>query len=298
MTNGCRCCCTLKAPAELRRLAHSRGGDVLSGVVATPTASYRSVVAWRRRGRDPGVVVKLSLGTTVGRRRRRLSELNVAQGVVLSAVLDTIPAADRQRLRLEWMAEPCGVVDPHSRQGWLLRRLPRFMTTPGATTLLPLFSLISADGDRVPLLVRLVRRSRRRPEEFILERLIRPYVNAEAYLLFDQGVQHEGHTQNVLLEVDCDERLTGRLVLRDLTDTSVNIAFRVAKGNRCRASTAGRFHAPRRSASPATPATITRTSGARASCAASIRLNGTGSAASSVRSTRRWRGFSTATTPL
>jgi hypothetical protein len=82
----------------------------------------------------------------------------------------------------------------------------------------------------VPLLVRLIRRSRRRPEEFILETLIRPYVNAEAYLLFEHGVQHEGHTQNVLLEVDSGERLTGRLVLRDLTDTSLNIAFRVATG--------------------------------------------------------------------
>ena len=219
-----------QAPAALRRLADSTGRDVLSGVVASPTASYRSVVAWRRGGRDPGVVAKLSLGATVGRRRRRLSEVNVAQGVVLSAVLDTIPAADRQRLRLDWMTEPCGVVDARSGHGWLLRRLPRFMTTPGATTLLPLFSLISSDGQRVPLLVRLVRRSRRRPEDFILDTLIRPYVNAESYLLFDQGVQHEGHTQNVLLEVDAGERLTGRLVLRDLTDTSVNIAFRVAKG--------------------------------------------------------------------
>jgi hypothetical protein len=54
-----------QAPAELRRLAHSTGRHVLSGVVASPTASYRSVVAWRRGGRDPGVVAKLSLGAWV-----------------------------------------------------------------------------------------------------------------------------------------------------------------------------------------------------------------------------------------
>jgi hypothetical protein len=82
----------------------------------------------------------------------------------------------------------------------------------------------------VPLLVSLIRRSKQNPETFVIDRLIQPYVNALAYLLFEQGLQHEGHTQNVLFEVDEKERLTGRLVLRDFSDASVNIAFRIAKG--------------------------------------------------------------------
>jgi len=218
-----------QAPAELRRLARSDGPDVLSGVVATPTASYRSVVAWHRRSSADAVVLKLSLGAIVGRKRRRLTERYITQGVVLSSVLDTIPVAERKRLRLDWFAEPCGVVDAESCHGWLLRRLPAFMTEPGTTTLMPVFSLISRQADRVPLLVRLIRRSTRAPEDFVIDTLIRPFVDAEAYLLFEQGVQHEGHAQNVLVEVDANERLTRRLILRDLSDTSVNIAFRIAK---------------------------------------------------------------------
>jgi hypothetical protein len=103
----------------------------------------------------------------------------------------------------------------------------------------------------VPLLVRLIRRSRRRPEEFILETLIRPYVNAEAYLLFEHGVQHEGHTQNVLLEVDSGERLTGRLGFATSPTPHSTSRFGWRQGNHCPASIAGRFHAPRPSASPA-----------------------------------------------
>jgi hypothetical protein len=175
-------------------------------------------------------MLKLSLGAIIGRRRRRLTELHVAQAVVLTSVLDTIPTADRERLHLDWFAEPCGAVEAQSRHGWLLRRLPAFMIEPGTTTLMPVFSLISQEAGRAPHLVRLIRRSRRTPEEFVIDTLIRPYVNAEAHLLFEEGVQHEGHTQNVLVEVDEHERLTRRLILRDLSDASVNIAFRLAKG--------------------------------------------------------------------
>jgi hypothetical protein len=219
-----------QAPAAQRRLAGAFGLGVLPGVCATPTASYRSVVTWRRPARGAAVVLKLSLGAVIGRRRRRLTERSIAQAVVMSAVFDTIPVADRRRLQLDWFSEPCGVVEGESGQGWLLRRLPAWLAARGATTLMPLFSLISRPGDNeVPLLVRWIRQSRRAPEEFVIDSLIRPFVHAEAYLLFEQGVQHEGHAQNVLVEVDAREQFTGRLVLRDFSDTSVNIAFRLAK---------------------------------------------------------------------
>jgi hypothetical protein len=65
------------------------------------------------------------------RRRRRPTDRSSRGGEA-----DAIPASSRN----------C-----RSEHGWLLRRLPRFMTTPGATTLLPLFSLISSAGDRRPV---------------------------------------------------------------------------------------------------------------------------------------------------
>ncbi len=219
-----------QAPAPLRRLARAHGCAPLGNVAVTPTASYRSLVAWRRDGARPEAVLKLSLAARIGGKRRSLTELYIAQGVMMTAVLATIPVADRERLGLDWFPEPCGVVDAHSRHGWLLRRLPARMERRGTTTLMPVFSLASCDGDRPPLLVRLIRDSKRSAEDFVIDTLIRPYVDLEAYLLFEQGVQHEGHAQNVLVEIDARERLTGRWVLRDFNDASVNIAFRVARG--------------------------------------------------------------------
>lgn len=48
-------------------------------------------------------------------------------------------------------------------------------------------------------------------------------------MLFEEGLQYEGHAQNVLWEIDRAENLTGRMILRDLADSSVNLAFRVAR---------------------------------------------------------------------
>jgi hypothetical protein len=217
-------------PASHRRLIREFGAQRLPGVLATPTASYRSVVAWRPGGKRTPVVLKLSIGALIGARRRAFRENQIARAILISSLFDTIPMADRQRLRFDWFSETAGVIDQRSGHGWLLRHLPHFMSKPGRRTVMPVFSLISRRGDQPPHLVTLIRRSRQKPEAFVIERLLKPYVDALAYLLFEQGLQYEGHSQNVLVEIGARDELTGRYVLRDLADTTVNVAFRVAKG--------------------------------------------------------------------
>jgi len=212
------------------RLFRTYGGQPVPGLTATSTSSYRSVVAWRQNGAGSPAILKLSIGAVIGRIHRALRENQVARGVVISSLFDTIPESDRERLGLDWFAEPAGMAETASRHGWLVRRLPRLLSEPGTTSLLPAFSLISRRGTRAPILVDLIKRSRRRAEAYVMDCLLAPYVSALAYLLFEQGLQYEGHPQNVLLEVDARDQPTGRLVLRDLSDTTVNIAFRVAKG--------------------------------------------------------------------
>jgi IucA / IucC family len=214
-------------PPAHRKLSGVYGASNFGEVWATPTASYRSVLAWRR-GRFPALL-KLSIGAVIGRRRRALREAQIIGGVLMSAVFDTIPDTDRERLGFDWFSDPAGAVETLSGHGWLLRRLPRMVTGAGAGRLVPMFSLISVRGDHVPLLVDLIRRAGQAPERFVVDRLIRPYVNILAYLLFDQGIQIEGHSQNVLFETDNNGELTGRLVLRDMSDASLSVPFRVAR---------------------------------------------------------------------
>jgi hypothetical protein len=211
-------------PASHARLARAHGCQTLDGVVASPTASYRSVLAWRA-DRQP-VVLKLSIGAVIGRTRRALREEQIARAVIMTRLFDTISPDDRVRLGLDWCREPAGLVEVERGHGWLLRRLPPSIPN---RTLVPAFSLISRNGAEEPLLVELIRRAGGRPEAFVIDRLLAPYVDALSFLLLEHGLQFEGHSQNVLLEVDEQMALTGRLVLRDLSDTSVSIPLRLAK---------------------------------------------------------------------
>src|SRR6185503_13823390 len=95
--------------------------------------------------------------------------------------------------------------------------------------LMPAFSLFAADGERPPWLVTLIRRSTLSPERFVREHVLQPYVQTLAFLMFEHGLHLECHAQNVLFEIDRGGGLTGRIVLRDLSDASVSIAMRIAK---------------------------------------------------------------------
>ena len=216
-----------QAPAAHRRLRATCRVVVLDRLSATPTSSFRSVVA-SGRGRPP-IVLKLSLGAVVSGARRELREREIASGVVMSHLLETIPIAQRKRFGLEWFPEIAGVAERASGCGWLLRLLPPMMFEAGAGDLVPLFSLISQRGKSVPLLVEMIRRSGLSPEEFVLQSLVHPYVTALGYLLFEHGIQVEGHAQNVLFEMDRNGSLTERVVLRDLSDMTVSIALRLAR---------------------------------------------------------------------
>jgi hypothetical protein len=216
-------------PLVHSRLAQSYGAERIGEWWATPTASYRSVLAWEtEQGRQP-LVLKLSLDAVVGRAHRALREGQVARAVVVSSLLDTVPKAHCHELGLDWFREPAGAAETHGCTGWLLRQLPGVLSRPGRRRLVPAFSLISRERGGAPPLVRLIRRRRRRPEAFVVREILRPYVRALAYLLFEQGLQYEGHMQNVLFEVGGDGTLTGRFVLRDLSDTTVNLAYRIAR---------------------------------------------------------------------
>ena len=220
-------CLHPQAPAAHHQLAALHGRQPLGEVWATPTASYRSVVAWRRT--RPPVVLKLSIGAVIGRTRRRLRENQIARAVLMTAIFDTIPRTHCDKLRLDWFCDPAGMVETLSGHGWLLRRFPRTIAEDRDRVLVPMFSLISKRGEAPPLLVELIRRSGRNPEAFVIDELITPYVEAAAYLLFVQGIQVEAHTQNTLVELDAGTALTGRVVFRDLSDTSLSIPLRLAR---------------------------------------------------------------------
>ncbi len=216
-----------QAPGAHRELGRVHGRALLPDVRSTPTSSYRTVLAWRP-GRAP-VMLKLSIGAIVSRLRRRLRENQVARGVIMSALFETVPEKHRAALGFDWCADSAGMVETMSGHGWLLRHFPRRLAVDDGLSFVPAFSLISMRGEQPPYLVDLIKRSGLRPETFVIESMLRRYVEASAYLLFVQALYVEAHTQNVLYEVDASGGLTGRFAIRDLSDTSVSIPLRLAR---------------------------------------------------------------------
>lgn len=212
-----------------RRLAARFNLEPLGDFLASPTASYRSVLAWAEGTRRPPVIIKHSIGALIGRRQRAFREKQIARAIMINAFLDLIPAQARRRLRFDWFSETAGVVDVESGRGCLIRRLPVAFERAGRNTLIPAFALTAARAGRRPLLVELIRERGGSPEEYVIEHLLAPYVRALAFLLFEEGLQYEGHSQNVLFEITPDDQLSGRLFLRDLADTTANLAFRIAR---------------------------------------------------------------------
>ena len=146
-------------------------------------------------------------------------------------MLSAIPEATRRRNGFDFFPET--VACSHGGIGYIVRTFPQSFDPYGGNTLAPLFALTSR-GPRgePPLLVELIRQSRRSPEAYLVSKVIEPYVRALAYLLFEEGLQVEGHTQNICYELDTEGSLTGKVVLRDLSGTTVNPALRLARGRR------------------------------------------------------------------
>jgi hypothetical protein len=207
-------------------------GLARSGAAVSATSSSRAVLL--QPPRRPPCVLKLGIATFIGGRWRGFEEHQLARGILLSRLVRAMPASVVSALRFEWFDEVCGAaIDvtgaPRDTSGWLLRRLPACLVR-GKSTLVPLFSLVSREDGEPSMLTRMIRGARADPATFAIERLVTPLVRVYAHLALAEGLFGEMHPQNVLYEVGADGALTGKIVIRDFTDMTLNIPLRVAQG--------------------------------------------------------------------
>jgi len=82
-------------PGSHRQLGREYGRDHLAGIAATPTSSFRSVVAWSRAGDRQPVLLKLSLGAVIGKIRRALRENQIARAALRTVLHSTLSRPQR-----------------------------------------------------------------------------------------------------------------------------------------------------------------------------------------------------------
>jgi len=218
---------------EAYRRYIDRYGLVRTRILATPTSSHRSLLAWNPASPDTPVIVKVSLFVVMGGVLRDVDEGELARSTVATMILDGIDPRVRAANGFEFFADVGGAALQRAGKAWILRSLPESIVSARSKTMVPFFSLCSAQpGEPDPILARAIRRSGRSAAEFLCERIIDPYVRVFSYLLLVEGLGIEAHSQNVLCEMTEDLEVTGKIAFRDLAGWGafVNLALRAARG--------------------------------------------------------------------
>jgi len=189
-------------------------------VRVAPTSSSRTVKMLDREG----WFLKLSYKGLIGRVDRQLSRVHAISATEVSrAIADAI---DQTSLPNNFgiLREVYGRVlvfssatSPNSEWGFVAREPMPYGPLERAAILIPAFSLFSPDlksPDDPTLLIQLIEKQDRNPEDFLFDDLISPLHDAYFSLLIHFGLQLEAHAQNMLYALDDQLDIIG-VVARD-----------------------------------------------------------------------------------
>lgn len=192
-------------------------------LLATPTASSRSLVVWRRDAPQAPFLAKLSLNKEIGGVNRSISRKESTMSIGVDQILRSRRGISP---KIRFVSEVASAIPPGmARGGMILRALPPEMLDD-TRTLAPLFSLYADPGTNAePLLAKMIRESGQTPEQFLRARIVGPMMEQWAELAIREGVLMEPHAQNVMLELDAKGMPTGRFFYRDFGGFNVDLSF-------------------------------------------------------------------------
>lgn len=192
----------LRARSTLQ-LSHpivARRGRASVALLATPTASVRTLLVWRADRPGEPFFAKLSLPLVLGGEPRAFTAADAAACVHRSSLIAAIGSRRGLQLLPETLAG----------DGFLIRQLPARLT--------PWFAI----PGQLPALARLHRVA---PARFIRDCLVRPFLQAWLSSAIDGGWTCDAHAQNLLVERAASGHLTGRFFVRDVEDASVDLPW-------------------------------------------------------------------------
>lgn len=220
--HGIRQVLVLRHPLAVARAPWVSGAEPGPLLVATASASARTVFAWTPGGGAP-FLAKLSLPVVLAGEYRGLGAAAVASSVGKTRLLDAWPHSHD----LQFLREPFGVVrraGTEEEEGYLVRELPAAVRA-GRRTLRPFLALTnpSRDGEP-PLLHALARACGQSLVAFARRALLEPFLDAYVDAAVRLGMAAEAHGQNLLVELEDGGRPTGRFYLRDMEGVSLDLA--------------------------------------------------------------------------
>ncbi len=187
---------------------------------ATPTSSYRSLLAWQLKNSEV-YSLKLSLDVEIGEISRMLSRAQIERATAVSFLLQNTKSDLFAKHGIFFIDEPVSVFLKSYPYGYSIREMPRL---PKGTQLVPLFSLYSKSNGDSELQLQ-IDRSGLTAKEFVLEHLLRPLVEHTFYLGFEHGLIGAPHEQNILV-LFRNGKMTQEFYYRDLGSFHINRSLR------------------------------------------------------------------------
>lgn len=190
--------------------------------MASPTSSYRSLVAWNKNGVEKPFIAKVSLDRNVIGSIDRLVSINeVQRSVANQEALEIMGRENLRSLGFDYFPESAGLTikdgmrgAPEKLGGQLIRELPAEIIS-GEKRWISFSALMSPNKEGKPLVFDIMRASNMNSTEFINRVLNDAYMKMYEEVSLKRGLNFEPHSQNLCFEVDANLKLTGKFVIRD-----------------------------------------------------------------------------------
>jgi hypothetical protein len=200
------------------------------------TASVRSLVAWKTTAiRNPGVHSKIDFPKDLNRIFQTKvslygvdidgSRLNPAKKMVraesVSRLMAAIPSGIKQKIGFDFSGEWIIGVPTSSEAGFVYREMLSQYKRSSQTYIEPGHATLSPE--------RLTRMTRRKSDKLkvVSDLLFEPVAKTFSYLLFQEGMIGEFHSQNYGFEINRNGMPTGRIVIHDADSFRTSLQMRV-----------------------------------------------------------------------
>ena len=187
-----------------------------------PTASSRTVKLLDFPG-----YVKLNYNGIIGRIDRSLTDVHAQASIEMTSYLKEALKKPIYH-RLAFLPESGAVIYKNEAKdinmGMVYREeVPYGQSSGEIKCMIPLFSVFSFDrhAEDECILVQLIKKSRREPQEYVLNELIFVIIDNYFELLLNEGIQPEWHSQNLLLGIGRDYSVVS-LIMRDLESIDID----------------------------------------------------------------------------
>lgn len=193
-------------------------------VLAIPTSSVRTVLAWRDRAPDTAVFLKLSVPPSPIYGDRRIWASKGAACIGLTRLLEDSRAS--RSSDLSYLAEVLSL-SPRTMPdgGVIVRRLPREVKE-GRVLMSPLYALFGGATEHRPLLLTLAEHGGVTPKDFVENTLCADFARIWLKSTLTLGLLPECHGQNLLLSLSPSLHPLGSFYYRDFDGLFVDWGLR------------------------------------------------------------------------